>query len=75
MKKGSIEWEESEEEGLVIRIKPAPHKMVSAEVREHAAAVRKELLLLVKSLIDVAVTGMGEKESNSKKGRTKIKVE
>jgi hypothetical protein len=75
MKKGSIEWEESEEEGLVIRIKPAPRHMVGPEVHKHAQAARHELLVALKALIDIAAAGMGNSETAPQKGRTKIKVE
>jgi hypothetical protein len=75
MAKGFIEWEDSEEEGLVLRFKPAPGKMLDENVLLHAAAARRELLLTLKSLIDVAVKHMDERESNSQPSSTKIKVE
>ncbi len=77
MAKGSIEWEHTPEDGLVLRIKPAGGGIFSGETRKHAMAARKEMLLAIRSLIDVAVSRMEEKEkkAGTGKGATKIKVE
>jgi hypothetical protein len=75
MVKGFIEWEHSEEDGLVLRIKPALGQLVNQDVRQHASAAQKELLLTMKILIDMAVKQMDDKDSSGKQGSTKIKVE
>lgn len=75
MVKGSIEWEHNPEEGLVIRFKHPLSSMASGETYKHAIAARRELLMAVRSLIDVAVKHLEEKEQRTEKPRTKIKVE
>lgn len=74
MVKGSIEWEHDPEGGLVLRIKPAFGEMFTGETRKHALAARKEMLLALRGLIDIAVRGMEEKEKKTEK-RSKIQVE
>jgi hypothetical protein len=75
MVKGSIEWEHNPGEGLVLRIKSPFGGMDAAETRKHALAARKEILLALRSLIDVAVKHLEEKEQKTENTRTKIKVE
>jgi hypothetical protein len=41
MPKGSIEWEHSPEEGLVLHIKPGLGELFTGETRKHALAARK----------------------------------
>ena len=74
MPNGSIEWDYDPEEGLTLRFKPMFRTLVSEEARAHARASRKEMLMALRSLIDVAVQKMEEKEPPKKAG-TKIKVE
>ncbi len=76
MTKGSIEWEYTSEDGLVLRLKPAFRHLFSEETRSHIRATRREMLMTVRSLIDLAVQKMDdEKETASQKGRTKIEVQ
>jgi hypothetical protein len=75
MSKGSIEWEHSEEEGWVIRIKPGASQLLCQDLRLHAASARKEILLVMQSLIDLAVKTIDEKENARKSGGSHIKVE
>lgn len=75
MVKGSIEWEHSPEEGLVLRFKHPFGGMAAGETYKHAVAARKEILLAVRGIIDVAVKRLEEKEQKTEKPRTKIKVE
>ncbi len=75
MVKGSIEWEHNPEEGLVLRIKPPFGMKDAGETRKHVMAARKEMLLALRGLIDVAVKHLEEKEQRTEKPRTKIKVE
>ncbi len=75
MVKGSIEWEHDPEEGLVLKIKPALGKMFSEEVRKHTIASRKEMLLALRSIIDVAAKRLEEKEKKTETKSTKIEVE
>ncbi len=75
MAKGTIEWEHNPEEGLVLRIKPGLGALFSGETRKHVIAARKEMLMALRSIIDVAVTRMEEKEKKTEKRRTKIDVD
>ena len=75
MVKGSIEWEHNPEEGLILRIKSPFGDMATGEICQHAMAARKEILLALRGLIDVAVKHLEEKEQKTEKTRTKIKVE
>ncbi len=73
MVKGSIEWEYEKEKGLVLHISPAPIGLLGGEVYRHAKAARKEMLLTLRSVIDLAIAKTDEKQDD--KGATKIKVE
>jgi hypothetical protein len=76
MAKGCIEWEQDEENGLVLRFKPGLKDMAAAgEVIQHAMAANREILLTMKSLIDLAVQRTEEKAAKSNKRGSKIKVE
>ena len=75
MVKGYIEWEHTEEEGLVLRCKPSFMDLVNGETRQHAMAARKEILLTMRSLIDVAIKRTDEKETKPGQHGVKIKVE
>jgi hypothetical protein len=80
MAKGCIEWEHDEENGLVLRIKPGYKDMAAttaaaAEVIQHAMAANREILLTMKSMIDLAVQRTEEKAAKASQRATKIKVE
>jgi hypothetical protein len=75
MPKGSIEWEHSPEEGLVLHIKPGLGELFTGETRKHALAARKEMLLAIRGLIDIVVNRLEEKEKKAEKHRTRIEVQ
>ena len=75
MAKGNIEWEHTPEDGLVLRFKPSLLGLDTTEVRQHATAARKELLLTLRSLVDIAIKRTEAKESKNEKRGTKIEVE
>ena len=75
MLKGSIEWEHDPKEGLTIRFKPSFGKAMSSETRSHVRAARKEMLLVIRSLIDAAVERMEKGEKKPGQARARIKVE
>ena len=75
MVKGTIQWEHTPEEGLVVRIKPAMPGLFTGETRKHVKAARKEMLLAIRNLIDIAVTHMDAKENKDQKQATKIEVQ
>jgi len=75
MVKGSIEWEHSQEDGLVLRFKPSIIGLINGEARQHALAARKEVLLTMRSLIDAAVKRTEDKENKSGSHGVKIEVE
>lgn len=75
MVKGFIEWEHTEEDGLVLRCKPSFINLVDGETRQHAMAARKEILLTMRSIIDVAIKRTDEKETKPGQHGVKIKVE
>jgi len=69
---GRIEWEHRPGGEFVLRFKPPLPKILPEETRGHIKAVRKEMLLALRSLIDAAI---GQVEEAEKKRRTKIEVE
>ena len=75
MIKGCIEWEHNQEDGLMLRIKPPMVGLATGEALQHAMAARREILLTLRSLIDVAIKRTDKKESKAKQRGTKIKVE
>jgi hypothetical protein len=75
MSKGSIEWEHNPQDGLVVRIKPGLGELFTGDTRKHALAARKEMLLAFRSLIDIAVKHVEQKEAKTEQRRTKIEVE
>jgi len=75
MIKGKIEWEHNPEDGLILRIKPGLGGLFSEETFKHAMAARREMLLVLRSFIDLAVKKMEEKEKKAEKRGTKIAVE
>ncbi|MBN1188551.1 MAG: hypothetical protein JXA46_02250 [Dehalococcoidales bacterium] len=75
MAKGRIEWEYDTENGLVLRFNPVPGILADGEVRRHILSARKEMLLALRSLIDVAVERTEGKEGQGKNGGTRIKVD
>jgi hypothetical protein len=75
MVKGSLEWDYDKDKGLTIHLSPIPPGLSAGEVCRHAQAVKKEMLLTLRGLIDMAVKQIDQAESQGEKGGTKIKVE
>jgi hypothetical protein len=75
MIKGKIEWEHDPEEGLTLHIKPGLDGLFNGETCRHMRAARREMLLTLRGLIDIAVTRMEEKENKAQKRQGKIEVE
>ena len=75
MIKGSIEWEHSPEEGFVLRIKPPCGKMIDSEVCKHIVAARREMLMALRGVLDIAIERMDEKDKKAEKHGTKIEVQ
>jgi len=75
MVKGSVEWEYDKDKGLVIHLSPIPPGLCAGEVSRHVRAVKREMLLTLRSLIDLAVKQTEQAENQTEKGSTKIKVE
>jgi hypothetical protein len=75
MVKGKIEWEHNPEEGLILHIKPGLDELFTGEIHRHMRAARKEMLLALRGLIDIAVMKMDEKDQKTEKKRAKIEVE
>ena len=73
MLKGSIEWEYEPGEGLTIHIKHPPGEFDKTRGRVREAG--KEMLLLLRNLIDAAVNHIEEAEKKSESQHTKIDVE
>ncbi|MGD0765768.1 MAG: hypothetical protein ABR978_05620 [Dehalococcoidia bacterium] len=70
-----FECEWTPEGELVFRLrKPAKH-VLNPEIRGHVLEARKEVLMALRSLIDVALERMDEKEKGTGRRRTQIKVE
>jgi hypothetical protein len=62
-------------EELVLRFRSPLIDLLPAEVHEHLAAGRKELLLAMRSFVDAAINRLEERERARAKRRTEIKVE
>jgi hypothetical protein len=76
MSKGSIEWEQNAQDGLVLRIKPGMgNPLAAAEVIQHAMNANKEMMLAARSLLDLAIQRMEEKQPAGTQSSTRIKVD
>lgn len=75
MVRGSIEWEHTPEDGLVLRIKPAMGGLLLGETHGHMIAARREMLMAFRSILDVAIKRQEEKEKSTEKRGKKITVE
>ncbi len=70
-----FECEYSPEEGFSLRIRrPALHALFP-EARGHLLEARKETLLAVRSMVDMALERLEEKEGARKRRRRRIEVE
>ncbi len=75
MAKGSIEWELDPGKELVIRFRP-PMMGNGGEIIRHTRAARKEMLMAVRGLIDIAVQQMDQADKRTTEKRTrKVTVE
>ncbi len=75
MAKGSIEWELDPGKELVIRFRP-PVMGSGGEIIRHTRAARKEMLMAVRGLIDIAVQQMDQADKRTTEKRTrKVTVE
>ena len=74
MVKGSIEWEHTQEDGLVLRFTPSFIGLATGEARQHAIAARKEMLLALRSLIDGAIKRTEGKENNPKQHEGEVET-
>ncbi len=65
--------ERGPEDELTLRIKPKTLRLISPPVKGHLMAVRKELLLAIRSVLDEAISAVDREEKPKKK--TKIDIE
>ncbi len=71
-----VEFSYKPGEEVVIRFRPPDLRdMLPAEAAEHYREAGKEMLLGMRSMIDLAVHAIEKKDTASAKGKTKIKVE
>jgi len=79
MVKGGVErpfeYEYRPGEELVLRFRRPVLDLIPAEVHEHLAAGRKELLLAMRGFVDAAISRLEEREQARTQRRTEIKVE
>ena len=79
MVKGGVErpfeYEYRPGEELVLRFRSPLIDLIPAEVHEHLVAGRKELLLAMRSFVDVAISRLEEREQARARRRSEIKVE
>ena len=68
-----VEHEPGEE--LVIRLRLPRFEAVSKPTREHILAAHKEMLMALRSVVDVAIEHVDEAGKKKGKTRTKIDVE
>ncbi len=64
--------ERGPDDELTVRIKPKTLKLISPPVRGHLKAVRKELLLAVRSVLDEAISAVEREERPKKKAKIDI---
>ncbi len=75
MTKGTIEWEHEPGKELVLRFKP-PVIGSGGEIMRHTRAARKEMLMAVRGMIDIAIGQMEAAEKRTAEKRTrKVPVE
>ena len=75
MSDAMFEFERLPGEGFVFRFNPPRPSLLAPEPRSHLRAARKEVLLALRSLIDVAIEGLEKEDKPKGQGRTKIPVE
>jgi hypothetical protein len=75
MVKGSVEWECNSKEGLTVHINPLPRFISGTEIFRPVIFVHKEMLLVLRSLIDATLQQTEEKESRTNQNGNRIKVE
>jgi hypothetical protein len=68
-----FEVEHEPGEWLVIRLRPLRFGAVSKPTREHILAAHKEMLMALRSVVDVAIEHVDE--AGKKKGGTRTKIE
>jgi len=68
-----LEVEHEPGEELVVRFRPPKFGAVSGPARQHLLAAHKEMLLALRSLLDVAIEYADE--AGKKKGKTRAKIE
>ena len=61
-------------EELVLKFHPLPN-LLPEEVRGHMRAARKEVLLALRGLLDVAIEGIEKGEKAGGKTRTRVQVQ
>lgn len=66
--------ERGPEDELIVRFKPKMLPLLPTPVRDHLRAVRKDVLLAVRSMLDEAISAM-EREEKPKKKKATIEVE
>jgi hypothetical protein len=69
-----LECEYHPGEEFVLRFRPPKLQMVSEPTREHLRTARKEMLLAIRSMIDMAIQRIEKAEGASAKNVTKIEV-
>jgi hypothetical protein len=70
-----LECEHSPEEGLTIRFKPSSFHLLPDATMGHVRTAKKEVLLAVRSLLDVAIERLEKEEKVGGQGPTKIDVQ
>jgi hypothetical protein len=70
-----FEYEYRPGEELVLHFRRPLIDLLPAEVHEHLAAGRRELLLAMRSFVDAAISRLEEREQARAGRRTEIKVE
>ena len=70
-----LECEHSPEEGFVLRFKPASFHLLPDVTVGHIRAAKRESLLALRSLLDVAIERLEKESKASSKAPTKIEVQ
>lgn len=70
-----LECDHSPEEGLVIRFRPASFRLLPDASVEHLRAAKREVLLALRSLLDVAIERLEKEGKAGSTGRSKIEVQ
>ena len=70
-----FEVERVSEEEVIMRLKTKKLRLLPTASREHVRAAGRELLLALRSLVDIGIESLEQREETKRKKKTRIEVE